>query len=121
MHSDGSIMPLLPSIAEAGIDILNPIQWTARNMDPQTLKDRFGGQFIFWGGGVNTQGTLPFGAPEQVREEVERNLRIFGQGSGYVFTSVHNIQPGVPAENLLAFYEAYREHRDYLLKNQFGY
>jgi hypothetical protein len=121
MHSDGSIMPLLPSIAEAGIDILNPVQWTARNMDPQTLKDHFGDQFVFWGGGVNTQGTLPFGTPEQVRGEVEKHLRIFGRGGRYVFTSVHNIQPGVSAENLLAFYEAYREHRNYPFKNQFGY
>jgi len=63
---------------------------------------------------------LPFGASEEVREEVEKHLRILGQGGGYVFTSVHNIQPGVSVENLLAFYEAYREHRDYPLKNQLG-
>jgi len=82
MHSDGSIMPLLPSISEAGIDILNPIQWTAKNMDPQTLKERFGNKFVFWGGGVDTQKTLPFGKPEEVRAEVKKHLRIFGQGGG---------------------------------------
>ncbi len=115
MHSDGSIMPLLPSIAEAGIDILNPLQWTARNMDPQTLKDRFGDRFVFWGGGVDTQGTLPFGTPAQIQEEVSRNLHIFGRGGGYVFSTVHNVQPGVPAENLLALYQTVQAQRAYPL------
>jgi hypothetical protein len=115
MHSDGSIMPLLPSIAEAGIDILNPIQWTAKNMDPQILKDRFGDQFVFWGGGVDTQGTLPFGTPDEVREEIRKHLRIFGQGGGYVFSTIHNVQPQVPTENLLALYESVQEYRQYPL------
>ena len=79
MHSDGSIMSLLPCIAESGIDILNPIQWTTKNMDPQTLKDRFGNDFIFWGGGVDLQGILPFRTPEEVHEEVKTHLKIFRQ------------------------------------------
>lgn len=116
MHSDGAIMPLLPSFAEAGIDILNPVQWTAKNMDPQTIKDRFGQDFVFWGAGVDTQKTLPFGTPDQVRAEVKQNLRIFGRDGGYVFTSIHNIQPGVPVENLLAFYQTVAECWHYPLK-----
>ncbi len=115
MHSDGAIVPLLPSMAEAGIDILNPIQWTARDMDPQTLKDCFGDRFVFWGGGVDTQGTLPFGTPAQVKEEVNRNIHIFGRGGGYVFSTVHNVQPGVPAENLLALYQTVQAVRSYPL------
>ncbi len=111
MHSDGSIVPLLPSIAEAGIDILNPIQWTAKNMEPQKLKNEFGDRFVFWGGGVDTQGTLPFGTADDVRAEVKKHLRIFGKGGGYVFSTVHNVQPQVPVENLLALYETMREYR----------
>jgi hypothetical protein len=116
MHSDGSMMPLLPSIAEAGIDILNPVQWTAKNMNPQTIKDRFGDQFVFWGGGVDTQGTLPFGTPDEVRKEVKKHLHLLGRDGGYVFSSVHNIQPQVPTENLRAYYEAFAADRTYPLK-----
>ena len=111
MHSCGSIMPLIPSFIEAGIDILNPVQWTADDMEPRTLKERFGEELVFWGGGVNTQRTLPFGTPDEVRAEVRECLRVFGRGGGFVFATIHNVQPRIPVENLLALFEAFREYR----------
>jgi len=111
IHSCGSIMALLPDIVEAGFDILNPVQCSAANMDPQTLKERFGDRVTFWGGGVDTQRTLPFGAPGQIREEVLRRIEIFGAGGGFVFNTVHNVQANTPPENLVALYEAVRESR----------
>ena len=108
IHSCGSVIALLPDIAEAGFDVLNPVQCSAAGMDPQTLKDRFGQQFTFWGGGVDTQKTLPFGTPDQVREEVRQRIEIFGRGGGFVFNPVHNVQARTPTENLMALYEAVR-------------
>lgn len=113
MHSDGALRPLIPAIIEAGFDILNPIQWTADDMDPVELKQDFGEKLVFWGGGVDTQKTLPFGTPGEVRAEVERRIRDFAPGGGYIFTSVHNVQPLVPVENLLAMYETFQEHCKY--------
>jgi hypothetical protein len=111
IHSCGSVLVLLPDIIEAGFDILNPVQCSAAGMDPQTLKDRFGAKITFWGGGVDTQKTLPFGAPEQIRGEVKRRMEIFGRGGGFVFNTVHNVQARTPPENLVALYEAVREYR----------
>lgn len=105
-HTCGSIIAFLDDFAEAGVDILNPIQISAAGMDPQQLKEKYGERFIFWGGGVDTQHTLPFGTPEQVYAEVIENLEAFGNGDGYVFNTVHNIQANVPIENLLAMFEA---------------
>lgn len=113
IHSCGSIVPLIPEIIEAGFDILNPVQTSAANMDPQVLKARFGEQITFWGGGVDTQGTLPFGTPEQVRAQVRENLAVFGKGGGYVFNPIHNVQACVPIENLLAMYETVHEYGVY--------
>ena len=113
MHTDGNVLPLLPAFIEAGFDVLNPIQWTAKNMDPTQLKQQFGDQLVFWGGGVDTQNTLPFGTPDQVRNEVQARIQDFRPGGGYIFNTVHNIQPMVPVENLLAMYEAFHENRDY--------
>jgi hypothetical protein len=109
IHSCGSIMPLIPDILEAGFDILNPVQTSATNMDPQVLKQRFGQQVTFWGGGVDTQHVLPFGTPEAVRAQVRERLAIFGAGGGFVFNPIHNVQARVPVENLLAMYAAVRE------------
>ena len=109
IHSCGSVVALIPSFLEAGFDILNPVQCSAAGMDPQGLKDQFGGRLVFWGGGVDTQHTLPFGTPDQVREEVRERLRIFGNGGGYVFNPIHNIQCRTPIENVLAMLEAWRE------------
>ncbi|MBL7160976.1 MAG: methyltransferase [Anaerolineales bacterium] len=113
MHSDGAILSLIPDIIEAGFDILNPIQWTAKDMELKLLKERFGDQLVFWGGSVDSQGTFPFGTPEQVRAEVLQSIRDLAPGGGYIFNSIHNIQPGTPIENLLAFYETIQEHRQY--------
>ncbi|GAP08042.1 uroporphyrinogen-III decarboxylase [Anaerolinea thermolimosa] len=109
IHSCGSVAALIPDFIEAGFDVLNPVQVSASGMDPAWLKREFGKDLVFWGGGVDTQHTLPFGSPDEVRAEVRKHLRIFGEGGGYVFTTVHNVQAGVPLENLLALYETVRE------------
>lgn len=116
MHTDGSLMPLIPEFISAGFDILNPVQWTAVGMDAQTIKDRFGDQLVFWGGGVNTQGTLSFGTPQAVRDEVHQYINIFAPGGGYVFNTIHNVQPLVPVENLVAMYTAVSDFRQYPLR-----
>jgi len=116
IHTCGSIQPLIPDIIEAGFDILNPVQTSAANMDPADLKARFGDQVTFWGGGVDTQRTLPFGTPGEVREEVRRRLEILGKGGGFVFSTIHNVQARVPVENLLAMYDAVREYGGYSLQ-----
>jgi hypothetical protein len=114
IHTCGSIMPLIPDIIEAGFDILNPVQISAVNMDPQELKNRFGDQITFWGGGIDTQRVLPFGTAEEVRQQVQRNIEIFGKGGGYVFNPIHNVQSKVPVENLLAMYETVKKFGRYL-------
>jgi len=111
IHTCGSIVPLLPDLVEAGFDILNPVQCSAAGMDPRMLKERFGDRITFWGGGIDTQRTLPFGTPEEIRAEVKQRMALFSPGGGFVFNTVHNIQAGVPTENLLALFEAVREER----------
>jgi hypothetical protein len=109
IHSCGSIRALLPDFIAAGFDILNPVQCSASCMAPEELKQEFGDRVTFWGGGVDTQNTLPFGTPEDVRNEVCARLKIFGKGGGYVFNSIHNVQARVPIENVLAMFETVRE------------
>jgi len=109
IHSCGSIMPLIPDFIEAGFDILNPVQTSAANMEPAELKTRFGDQITFWGGGVDTQRTLPFGTPDEVRREVHERIGVFGPGGGFVFNPIHNVQARVAVENLLALYETVRD------------
>jgi hypothetical protein len=111
IHSCGSVIMLLPDIVDAGFDVLNPVQCSAAGMHPKALKDRFGEVLTFWGGGVDTQKTLPFGTPDDVRAEVKERIKIFGRGGGFVFNTVHNVQANTPAENLVALYEAVREAR----------
>jgi uroporphyrinogen-III decarboxylase len=105
-HTCGSIVAYLPDFAEAGIDILNPVQVSAAGMAPETLKQRWGKQFVFWGGAINAQRTLAFGTPDEVREEARRNRGILGRGGGFVFNNVHNIQATVPTANVLALLES---------------
>jgi hypothetical protein len=105
-HSCGAIDPLLPSLIRAGFDIINPVQCSAAGMDPQHLKQTYGRDLVFWGGGVDTQHTLPFGTPVQVRTEVLNRLRIFSRDGGFVFNSIHNIQARTPTANFLAMLEA---------------
>jgi hypothetical protein len=110
IHSCGSVEPLIGEFIEAGFDILNPVQTTAANMDPAALKAKYGEEITFWGGGVDTQGTLPFGSPEEVRRQVAERIRVLSPGGGFVFNTVHNVQPRVPIENVLAMYETVLEH-----------
>ena len=112
-HCCGSVRALLPDFVEAGFDILNPVQTSAARMDPAELKKTFGDSLVFWGGGVDTQRTLPFGTPEQVREEVRHRIEVFGAGGGFIFNPVHNVQARTPVENILAMYEAWREYGHY--------
>lgn len=105
LHSDGAIAPLIPSIIEMGVDILNPVQTSARGMDAQVLKDQFGQQLTFWGGSLDCQRTLPFGTVEEVTREVRQHVATFAPGGGYVFAPVHNIQAGVPPENVVAMFD----------------
>lgn len=106
MHNDGAIFNLIPSLIEMGVDILNPVQTTARGMDPVKLKQQFGDRLTFWGGACDCQGTLAFGTPEQVAREVAESIRVLSPGGGYVLASVHNIQANVPPENVMAMFEA---------------
>ena len=106
IHSCGSIVSLIPDFIEAGFDILNPVQTSAEGMDPEFLKKEFGKDMIFWGGGIDTQKTLPFGTPEEVYQEVVSRLEIFSRDSGYIFNSIHNVQSNIPTENILSMFQA---------------
>ena len=108
-HSCGSIFDLIQDFIEVGFDILNPVQCSAAKMDPKTLKKEFGKDIVFWGGGVDTQKTLPFGTPDEVYNETRQRIEIFNDGGGYVFNAIHNIQAQVPVENLLAMFRAIRD------------
>jgi uroporphyrinogen decarboxylase len=105
-HSCGAVAGYIPDLLDNGIDILNPVQISASDMEPAQLKAAFGKQLVFWGGGVDSQRILPRGTPAEVRESVRRNLEAFKPGGGYVFNNVHNIQADVPPENILAMYDA---------------
>jgi hypothetical protein len=111
IHSCGSIYKLLPDMIEAGFDILNPVQCSATDMDPVRLKKEFGDDLVFWGGGVDTQKTLPFGTTDEVYKEVSERIEIFSQNSGFVFNSIHNIQSNVPVENIMAMLKAVDDAR----------
>jgi len=111
IHSCGSVYELLDDFVEAGFDVLNPVQCSAEKMDPASLKKEYGDQLVFWGGGVDTQKTLPFGTPDEVYREVRQRIDVFGQNGGYVFNSIHNIQSNVPTKNLLAMFRAINDAR----------
>lgn len=104
-HSCGSVRAFIPDFIAAGVDILNPVHTNAAGMDPLELKQTFGDRIVFWGGGVETQTVLPFGTPDQCREQVLERLRIFSPGGGFVFSPIHNSQAGVPVDNLKAAVE----------------
>lgn len=110
LHSDGSLVPLLPSIIEMGVDLLNPVQTTAAGMDPRRLKAGFGDRIVFWGGSCDCQGTLTRGTPAQVAAEVRAHLAALQPGGGHVFASVHNIQANVPPENVVALFDTALEY-----------
>lgn len=108
-HSCGAVRPVIPDLIEVGVDILNPVQVSAKGMDTAELKREFGKDLVFWGGGVDTQRILGSGTPAEVREEVKRRVDDLMPGGGFVFATVHNTQADVPPENLCAMWEALRE------------
>lgn len=109
LHSCGSIYELIPDLVEIGVDAINPVQVSAKNMDSKKLKTEFGKDITFWGGGCDTQKVLPNGKPKDVKEEVKRRVEDLSSDGGFVFCQVHNIQPDVPVQNILAMYEALSE------------
>jgi uroporphyrinogen-III decarboxylase len=116
LHTCGSVTRILPHLVEAGIDVLNPVQTSAAGMDPAWLKREFGKRIAFWGGGVDTQRTLPFASAEEVAAEVRERLRILAPGGGFVFNPIHNVQQGTPPENLIAAYDTAREAGRYPIR-----
>jgi len=112
-HCCGAIYELIPDFIELGVDILNPVQISAKGMDTKKLKRDFGKEITFWGGGCDTQRILPFGDIEEVREEVQSRIKDLGPGGGFVFNQVHNIQPNVPPENIVVMFEAVEKYGKY--------
>ena len=115
LHSCGSVYALIPDIIELGVDILNPVQVSAKNMDTKRLKKEFGTHLTFWGG-VDTQRVMPNGSLEEVEKEVKRRIKDLAPGGGYVLTAVHSIQPDVKPENICCMYESAKKYGTYSLK-----
>jgi uroporphyrinogen decarboxylase len=107
------VRDIIPDLIEVGVDILNPIHIRAAGMEPAQLKADFGNDICFWGGGVDTQGVLPGGSPQEVADDVRRNLDALAPGGGYVFNTIHNIQSEVPAENIMAMWETLQQYGKY--------
>jgi uroporphyrinogen decarboxylase len=112
-HTCGACKSYIPDLLDNGIDIINPVQISAANMDPDDLKQEFGDRITFWGGAIDAQHVLPHADPATVRDHVRRNIRCLMPGGGYVFNNVHNIQAGVPPENIVAMYDAAYEFGSY--------
>lgn len=108
-HSCGAVENFMGRFIDCGFDIINPVQVSAKGMDPKHLKETYGKHLTFWGGGINTQKTLPYGTTQQVREEVLRYCDIFAKDGGFVFNTVHNIQADVPVENIVAMIDAVKQ------------
>lgn len=106
LHTCGSVYEFIPDFIEIGVDILNPIQVAAKDMDTKRLKKEFGKDLVFWGGGCDTQRVLPFGTPKEVKEEVKKRINDLAPGGGFIFSQVHNIQADMPPQNIMAMYEA---------------
>jgi uroporphyrinogen decarboxylase len=111
LHSCGAIAPLLPDLIEIGVEIINPVQTSARGMEPEKLKREFGRELTFWGGGCDTQRVLPYGTEREIDGHVRRRFEILAPGGGFVFSQVHNILPNVPPRNIVAMIEAARTFR----------
>ena len=108
-HSCGAVESLLTDFIDSGFDILNPVQCSATGMDAAGLKQKYGDRLTFWGGGVDTQRTLPFGTPAQVRQQVLERCRIFSRDGGFVFDAIHNVQARTPVANMVAMFDAVHE------------
>ena len=113
LHSDGSIYDVIPDLIEIGVDILNPIQVNAAKMESARLKKEFGDDLVFWGGGVDTQGVLSFGSQDEVRDEAKRRIDDLAPGGGFVFAAIHDIQPDVLPENIMAMWETVQDYGKY--------
>lgn len=113
LHSCGAVRELIPDLIEAGVEVLNPVQYSAQGMDLRQLKSDFGKDLVFWGGGIDTQSVLQNGTIADIREEVKRNIDIMAPGGGFVFSPVHIIQPGVSPENIAAMLDAVKEFGNY--------
>jgi len=111
-HSCGAVENFMSHFIDSGFDIINPVQCSAAGMDPKVLKERYGDDLVFWGGAIDTQQTLPFGTPDQVRAEVLSRCEIFAPGGGFVFNGIHNIQARTPVANLIAMFEAFKEYNE---------
>ncbi len=111
IHSCGSVKAFYQDFHESGFDIFNPVQCSAADMDPQILKKEFGNKATFWGAGIDTQKTLPFGSPAEIDNQVKERMKIFRKDGGFVFNSIHNIQAKIPVENLTALFEAIEKYR----------
>ncbi len=105
-HTCGSCIEYIPDLLDNGIDVLNPVQTGAANMDPRVLKETYGASLAFWGGGCDSQHVLPFASADEITQHVRKNVEVFKTGGGYVFNNIHNIQAGVPPENIVAMYDA---------------
>ncbi len=112
-HGCGAVFELIPELIEIGFDIINPVQVSAAGMETQVLKKTYGKDIVFWGGGIDTQKTLPFGTPEEVSEEVKQRIDDLAPEGGFVFAPVHNIQAYVPPENIVAAFETALEYGKY--------
>jgi len=112
-HTCGSCRAYIPELADNGVDIINPVQISADDMVPSELKRDFGDKMVFWGGAIDSQHVLPVATPDEVAEHVRRNVKAFMPGGGYVFNNVHNIQGGVPPENIVAMYDTVYECGQY--------
>jgi uroporphyrinogen decarboxylase len=112
-HGCGAVYDLIPDLIELGFDILNPVQVSARGMDTKRLKQAYGQDIVFWGGGVDTQRVLPFGTPADVADEVKRRIDDLAPGGGLVFAAVHNIQALVPPENIVTMFDTALEYGNY--------
>lgn len=112
-HTCGACKPLIPYLIDEGVNILNPVQVNAKDMNTADLKREFGKDITFWGGGVDTQHVLPFGTPEQVREEVKHRIDDLAKDGGFIFAAIHNVQSDVSIENFIAMWETMREYGKY--------
>lgn len=110
-HTCGSVVDILDDFIDAGVDIINPVQTSASGMDPVPLKEKYGRDLVFWGGGIDTQKTLPFASPEEIMEQVKERIEVFGKDGGFIFNTIHNIQPMIPVENIVALFEAVNDCR----------
>jgi uroporphyrinogen decarboxylase len=105
-HTCGLCFDFIPELIDIGIDVLNPVQIGLKNMEPQIIKDTFGKQISLWGAAIGSQRSLAFSNPEQIKQEVRKNIEIFRKGAGYLFSNTHNIQFDVPPENIVALFDA---------------